>query len=252
MNPPETPISIELFDAARIRSDVSTKTEDAFLNSAERIFAVYGYEGTTVRAIAEDAGVQLGALHYYWGSKECMFQAVLERRLRPVAEQRIERLDSTLVASDGAPTVAQILDAYYAPMIALAERDELFLKFVFRTLTDPAPEVRRAYGHLTLEAGFRFVRLLRKACAHLDEVTFFWRLSSILGGMMYVICNRVEDELKTSASVKLDDIAAGARESLAGFCLILEAPSRRPHFVRGKTRAGPEPSSRRRPRGRAD
>ena len=75
----------------------SERTRLIFLDAAEKIFSERGYEGTTIRAICEAAEVQLGALSYYWGSKSTMFQDVAERRLRPIMEERLERMDAVAV-----------------------------------------------------------------------------------------------------------------------------------------------------------
>ena len=52
---------------------------DAILNAAEALFAVYGYAGTSTRAIAKKAGVNIAMLSYYFGSKQALLFAVIER-----------------------------------------------------------------------------------------------------------------------------------------------------------------------------
>ena len=58
---------------ARSSPQIEADTERAFLDAAEQLFAERGFEGTKVRAISDTAGTNLGALHYYWGSKEELF-----------------------------------------------------------------------------------------------------------------------------------------------------------------------------------
>jgi len=48
------------------------------LRAAEEQFARHGFGGTTVAAIAEAAGLPKANLHYYFGSKEALYRAVLE------------------------------------------------------------------------------------------------------------------------------------------------------------------------------
>lgn len=52
---------------------------DIILNAAEHLFADSGYNGTTTRAIAKKAGVNIAMLSYYFGSKEMLLHAVIER-----------------------------------------------------------------------------------------------------------------------------------------------------------------------------
>jgi AcrR family transcriptional regulator len=50
------------------------QTRAAIVQSALRLFRENGYEATTMRAIAQDAGVSTGNAYYYFGSKEELVQ----------------------------------------------------------------------------------------------------------------------------------------------------------------------------------
>jgi AcrR family transcriptional regulator len=50
------------------------------LTVAEALFAEHGYEGTSVRALAKRAGVNVAMISYYFGSKEKLFEALVEYR----------------------------------------------------------------------------------------------------------------------------------------------------------------------------
>jgi AcrR family transcriptional regulator len=50
------------------------------IETAEQLFAVHGYEGTSVRQIADAAGVNLAMISYYFGSKEKLMQALVNLR----------------------------------------------------------------------------------------------------------------------------------------------------------------------------
>ncbi len=179
-----------------------------------------------MRAICNRAKSQPGHFTYHWGTKEALFRAVLERRLRPVVEQRIERLDAAAVAANGEPSVRALLEAYYGPIIELSARDEsgTFVNFLLRTVTEPAEEVRRSYTTTTDEASFRFIRLLRRALPHLDDRRFFWRLSVTIGGMMYATANRPAVERLIRIVDGELDIISGAQECLTGLEGLLKAP----------------------------
>ena len=53
--------------------------EEAFLDAAERLLVEVGYGGITTRRLAEEAGVNHGLVHYYFGSMENLLVRVLER-----------------------------------------------------------------------------------------------------------------------------------------------------------------------------
>jgi TetR/AcrR family transcriptional regulator len=55
--------------------------EALILSAAERVFARAGFGGATMAAIAETSGLPKANLHYYFGSKEVLYRAVLARIL---------------------------------------------------------------------------------------------------------------------------------------------------------------------------
>ena len=63
--------------------------EEALLDAAERLLVDVGYAGITTRRLAEEAGVNHGLVHYYFGSVENLLVRVLERFTeRQIARQR--------------------------------------------------------------------------------------------------------------------------------------------------------------------
>ena len=55
--------------------------EALILLAAERVFARAGFSGATMAAIAEGSGLPKANLHYYFGSKDVLYRAVLARIL---------------------------------------------------------------------------------------------------------------------------------------------------------------------------
>ncbi len=98
---------------ARPESDVST----AILLAGERAFAEFGYNGASMRAIAREASVNQAMIAYYYGSKEGLLDAIVERRAGFVNSRREERLTSLF--ADGQPTVDGLIEAFLAPLIEL-------------------------------------------------------------------------------------------------------------------------------------
>jgi AcrR family transcriptional regulator len=67
------------------------------LDKAAGVFADQGYNATTVRRIADDAGMLAGSLYYYFSSKDAM----LEEILRTFLDELWERYDAVLDAGTG-------------------------------------------------------------------------------------------------------------------------------------------------------
>jgi len=53
--------------------------EEALLDAAERLLVDVGHAGITTRRVAEEAGVNHGLVHYYFGSNENLLVRALER-----------------------------------------------------------------------------------------------------------------------------------------------------------------------------
>lgn len=47
------------------------------LSVARKLFGQYGFQGTTTRMIAKEAGIDISTLHYHWGDKGDLFEAVI-------------------------------------------------------------------------------------------------------------------------------------------------------------------------------
>jgi AcrR family transcriptional regulator len=63
--------------------------EDALLDAAERLLVELGYSGITTRRLAEEAGVNHGLVHYYFGSIDNVLVRTLQRFTeRLIARQR--------------------------------------------------------------------------------------------------------------------------------------------------------------------
>jgi len=69
------------------RTSARSTAEEALLDAAERLLIDVGSSGITTRRLAEEAGVNHGLVHYYFGSIE----TVLVRTLERFTERLIER-----------------------------------------------------------------------------------------------------------------------------------------------------------------
>jgi AcrR family transcriptional regulator len=70
--------------------------EDALLDAAERLLVELGHAGITTRRLAEEAGVNHGLVHYYFGSNENLLARALER----FTERMIERQRALYAAGE--------------------------------------------------------------------------------------------------------------------------------------------------------
>lgn len=62
-------------------------SREALIDSAARTLSRHGIEGTTIRQIANDAGIALGSLYVYFKSKDELVSAVYERGMGTIAAE---------------------------------------------------------------------------------------------------------------------------------------------------------------------
>ncbi len=62
----------------------------ALLDAAERLLTAEGYAAATTRRVAEEAGLNHGLIHYYFGSMDELFVQVLERFTASLIERQRE------------------------------------------------------------------------------------------------------------------------------------------------------------------
>jgi len=63
------------------KGQIRQANEILILTAAERVFACAGFGGATMAAIADASGLPKSNLHYYFGSKQALYRAVLARTL---------------------------------------------------------------------------------------------------------------------------------------------------------------------------
>ena len=112
------------------------------ISAAERLFVEHGEEGTSLRAITREAGVNVAAIHYHFGCRDRLLEAVLDARMGPLNGRRLDLLDE--LPTD-AP-VERLLEAFVRPDLELIDelrrdgRVEL-ARFMGRAYTQPSPAV---------------------------------------------------------------------------------------------------------------
>jgi AcrR family transcriptional regulator len=75
VTPPSLPAGSDNPEVRLTREERRRRTEAAILEAAQRLFAELGFERTTIRAVAAQAGVDPALVMQYFGSKEGLFAA---------------------------------------------------------------------------------------------------------------------------------------------------------------------------------
>jgi len=96
-HPTSFKLFLNLFTSEMKPIKKSEATRAQILDVALDLFRRHGFESTTMRGIAPEAGVSLGSAYYYFESKEDLVMAFYERAM----EAMNPRLEATLAANAG-------------------------------------------------------------------------------------------------------------------------------------------------------
>lgn len=59
-------------------SESETKTQKTILDAAKKVFLAKGFDGARMQEIADEAGINKALLHYYFRSKDRLFDAIFD------------------------------------------------------------------------------------------------------------------------------------------------------------------------------
>jgi AcrR family transcriptional regulator len=82
-------------------------TREQILDSSLRLFSEKGFARTSVRDIAQAAGITDAAIYYHFASKRDLFDALIEERGFTTALESLERAEITVGPREAIPTIAQ-------------------------------------------------------------------------------------------------------------------------------------------------
>jgi AcrR family transcriptional regulator len=158
-------------------------TKEKILDTAERLFSEKGYDAVSLRHIIGEAGVNLAAVHYHFGSKPELLDEVVRRRVAPVNEDRFTLLDRAESESGlEGPSLERILEAFFLPLAERAEQYPQFVCLMGRIHAEGLmPQIAGRHFERVIK---RFVAALRRALPDLAEDEFIWRFNFLIGSMV--------------------------------------------------------------------
>ena len=96
---------------------------ESLLDAALRLFVSQGYRSTNLEQIAGAARLTKGAVYFYFGSKEAVLVALLERVRRIVVDDAI----AVVAAARPTPTDKLVAYIHYQANLGITHRDEVLL-----------------------------------------------------------------------------------------------------------------------------
>ena len=158
-------------------------TKAAVLGTAERLFALHGFQSVSVRDITAAAGVNLASVNYHFGSKDNLLFEIFKRRTAELNRERARMLHEANDRHAGKPPVREILEALFAPPLRWGAPENpraISAQFIIRSRSEGTPEMREAIAHDVSHLR-RFADALIAARPDLSPETVYWRLHFCLG-----------------------------------------------------------------------
>lgn len=110
--------------AVQSRQTKGERTAGRIMDAAEELFADHGYDGTSLRQIAERAQIREPGLYNHFAGKQALYEAVLFRALNPMAQalaHHMERASSLREYTD-LPAIITDLLLVHPKMASLFQR----------------------------------------------------------------------------------------------------------------------------------
>lgn len=182
----------------------SEVTRDRILKAAERLFAEYGYDGTSIRAIVAKARVNQAAINYHFEGKDGLYREVLSSAFRALTEDQLAHADDVTAMSREA-ALAEFIRRQLRPIAARDELSRHLRIFNWETVR-PTPVFRK----LMSEEGAPFmglaIDLVRRFLPEADRRTLVVAAIWLVGQCSVFIRNR-EQLANPPTSLTLDEPA---------------------------------------------
>lgn len=160
----------------------------AILLAAEKLFAARGYHAVTIRQIAEEAGVPLALVGYYFGPKHQLFHAIFAH-WHPSIEERLAALRAVRPDPADPQTLTRIIEAFVDPVIRLraSAEGEYYARLVSRELAYAAEEADRVLREFFDPLAHAFIDALHAAMPHAPRAHLAWGYQFALGALLHHI-----------------------------------------------------------------
>ncbi len=217
---------------ADIRSVLAGLTpRERMLMVAERMFADEGLAAVSVRGITAAAQVNLASLHYHFGSKEGLLEAIFEARAKPIADERMRMLGECHAAPDRSPLLEQLLTAFLYPALTLGVEPRFggpaFARLRARLGSESEKVSKRILSKAFDESSKAFMAALADALPDLPRAELAWRFHFLLGTMVYTMADSGRIQSLTSNACDPSD----GRGALAHLIPFLAAGFRAPSIA---------------------
>ncbi|MDA8806410.1 TetR family transcriptional regulator [Opitutales bacterium] len=167
-------------------------TRRRLIDATARLFAEHGYNGLTMRSVAQEADANLAAANYHFGSKDALVLEMLSERIQPINKRRLALLEEAKRRNGKlAPSAHEIFHSLIFPIgeeIARSSKSRWSLaQLVARTFTEPVYFIERMHQKFFSQIAKLYHQELSLAFPNVPTKEIHWHLhlavSSMLGAL---------------------------------------------------------------------
>lgn len=196
--------------AGRTKAEQRAETYEKILDAAEYLFSKHGWHGVTLRDVARGADVHVSLLHYYFGDKQKLFEAVFARRVDVSVGRRMEALDRYEAEAGDHPTREGALRAFLDTDLDLylcnGEHWKNYAAFVASVSNTPegAALMDEHFDPVVL----RLISILRRAMPGVPDEDIFWGYHFITAALLHTLGRTGRIDRLSGGLCKSDDVEA--------------------------------------------
>jgi AcrR family transcriptional regulator len=165
----------------------NTSKRDRILDIAEALFALHGFDGVTMREIANGAEVDVALASYHFGKKRDVFDAVFMRRADMLNSSRREVLYASQEKDGGKnQSIEQIIEAFLLPLKMAQQTGDpgwknylALLAYIMASPLWSQEMMPRMYDKLVEE----FIEALRTALPGATDENIYWCYHYLSGAL---------------------------------------------------------------------
>lgn len=196
------------------------KRKDRILDAAEALFAKHGFDGVSMRMVADAADVDLALSSYHFGSKRGLFDAVLLRRAEVLNETRLAALQKCQEnAGPDGPSVEEIIDAFLEPMLAHGYQEDEGWRHYFELVAQVNSSFE--WGGQLMTKYFdplvrQFMVALKKALPNAEPEDLYWCYHFLSGALTLTFAHTGRIDQLSDGVAKSEDMV-GAYKRMVPF-----------------------------------
>lgn len=206
--------------------------KQTILDAAEGLFARHGFYGVTTRQVAAEAGVDTALIHYYFGAKRELFDAVFMRRAEIVNQERAASMAAYETANPGRMTPEGVIKAFIDPLIERSLTGGQGWKNYFALVAQV--NNTPTWGGETMHRFFdpvveELIGLWRRALPQAEPRDLYWCYQFLTGAMMLTLSETGRIDQLSGGLCRSTDLEA-VRVRLYAWCAagLEEVVRRRP------------------------